>query len=79
MNKTHTKMRAGRLVAVYVDDGQGRRLVLAEERSSLVLERPLILATTQREAREAIAALRQLAEELPPGDELAATDDGATQ
>ena len=29
--KTHTKMKAGRLVAVYVEDGQGRRLVLAEE------------------------------------------------
>lgn len=60
-------MRAGRLVAAYVDDGLGRRLVLAQEHEAgIALERTLVFALTQTEAREAIAALRQLAEELPP-------------
>lgn len=62
-----TKMEAGRLVAIYVDDGQGRRLVIADKHSSgFALDRPLVFATTQTEAREAIGVLRQLAEELPP-------------
>jgi 3-dehydroquinate synthase class II len=64
--KQHTKMRAGRLVAVYVDDGQGRRLVLADEGRYSVAERVMVLATTQAEAKQAIAVLYQLAEELPP-------------
>lgn len=65
--KTHTKMPAGKLVAAYIEDGQGRRLVLAQEGSQgLVLERPLVLATTQAEAKQAIATLKQLSEELPP-------------
>jgi hypothetical protein len=65
--KQHTKMRAGKLVAVYVDDGQGRRLVLAEpDGYGCTLEHTLILATTQREAKAAIVALHQLTEELPP-------------
>lgn len=64
--KSHTKMKAGLLVAVYVEDGQGRRLVLAQEhKHGLVLENVLILATTQAEAKQAISVLKQLAEELP--------------
>lgn len=70
MPKSHTKLRAGLLVAVYIQDGQGRRLVLADEsactRLSSVLERPMTIATNQREAKDAIAALHQLLEELPP-------------
>lgn len=67
MPKSHTKMKAGRLVAVYVEDAQGRRLVLAQEgKHGHTLEDTLILAHTQAEAKQAIAALRQLAEELPP-------------
>ena len=65
MSKTHTKMKAGRLVAVYVEDGQGRRIVLSDERHEGCLERPL-LATTQAEARHAVTVLKQLLEELPP-------------
>jgi hypothetical protein len=62
-----TKMQAGRVVAVYVDDGQGRRLVIANEHpSGYALDRPLVFALTQAEAKAAIAVLRQLAEELPP-------------
>ena len=63
--KSHTKMKAGRLVAIYIEDGQGRRLVLAQEDGRLLRD-PLILATTQTEAKDAIAVLMQLAEELPP-------------
>lgn len=60
-----TKMRAGHLVAVYVEDGLGRRLVLADhDPDALSLLRPLVFARTQREAK--IAVLRQLLEELPP-------------
>lgn len=62
-----TKMRAGALVAAYVDDSMGRRLVLG---TSLLDESggrgTLILAKTQREATAVIATLRQLSEELPP-------------
>lgn len=60
-------MKAGRVTAVYVDDGQGRRLVLADEhRSGLALDRTLVVATHQGEVRALIATLKQLAEELPP-------------
>jgi hypothetical protein len=65
MKKSHTKMKAGLLVAVYVEDGQGRRLVVAEN-EGLILNKTLILATTKAEAAEAISALKQLSEELPP-------------
>lgn len=64
---SQTKMRAGRLVAVYVDDALGRRIVVATEGTlGFTLERTVVVATTQAEARAAIAALTQLAEELPP-------------
>jgi hypothetical protein len=60
-------MRAGQLLAVYVDDGQGRRLVLAEPGEyTTALGKTLVLASTQAEARQAIATLHQLLEELPP-------------
>ncbi len=60
-------MQAGRAVAVYVDDGQGRRLVLADtDRHGYALEKVIVVAMHQGEARAAIAALKQLAEELPP-------------
>jgi hypothetical protein len=57
-------MSCGRLVAAYVDDGQGRRLVVAraEERA---FNETLVLALTQEEARAAIRTLYQLLEELP--------------
>lgn len=60
-------MRAGRLIAVYVDDGQGRRLVLAEPApdGARLLERTLVAALTRTEARALIATLTQLGEELP--------------
>lgn len=62
-----TKMRAGRLVAIYIDDGQGRRLVLAQPMASgFAIDRPLVIGDTQKEVREVIATLKQLAEELPP-------------
>ena len=61
-----TKMRCGLAVAAYVDDGQGRRIVVASEDRRML--RPVPLATTKAEARAAIAVLRQLAEELPGDD-----------
>lgn len=62
-----TKMKCGRCVAAYVQDGQGRRLVLAREHESgFLLESPLVLALTQGEARDAIRTLYNLLEELPP-------------
>ena len=61
-----TKAQAGRVVAVYVDDGQGRRLVLADRgKHGHTLERPLVIATSQAEARAVIAAVHGLLEELP--------------
>lgn len=59
-----TKMRAGRLVAAYVDDAMGRRVVLADGEGWL--SRVLVVGMTRRELRETIAVLMQLAEELPP-------------
>lgn len=57
-------MEAGRAVLVYVDDGQGRRLVIGTMRNK-VMDHPVVLATTRAEARHAISALRNLMEELP--------------
>ena len=77
-----TKQRAGRAVAIYIDDGQGRRLVVAEANTDVtrpMLFDPVLIAMTQREAKDAIAVLRQLAEELPPesvaGDGVAGPSD----
>lgn len=64
---SRTNMRAGRLVAMYVDDGPGRRVVLGDaDAGSPVCYQPITLATTQREMKAAIATLHQLCEELPP-------------
>lgn len=64
---SRTLMSAGRVTAAYVDDGQGRRLVLADmNRTGYALDRVLVVATHQGEVRELIATLKQLAEELPP-------------
>lgn len=59
-----TKMDAGLCIAAYVDDGMGRRLVIAPKTDGF--NTTVIVATTQAEAKAAIGALRQLAEELPP-------------
>jgi hypothetical protein len=61
-----TKQPAGpHAVAVYVDNSLGRRLLVAP-RADVGYAKMVTLATTQAEARDVIAALRQLAEELPP-------------
>lgn len=62
---SQTKMHAGRLVAIYVDDGLGRRLLLASRAPTGLLERPIVAAFTRADARALIATLTQLAEELP--------------
>jgi hypothetical protein len=60
-------MQAGRLVAVYAHDGQGRRLLLVDRGDRNVnVDAPLIAAFTQAEARALIATVTQLLEELPP-------------
>ena len=67
--KTHTKMKCGQLVAAYVQDGLGRRLVLAEpDDFTTAYGKTLVLASTQEEAKAAIAVLYQLLEELPVRD-----------
>jgi hypothetical protein len=50
MKKVHTKVRAGQLVAVYVEDGQGRRLVLARPDGELLRD-PLIPHSKRGEGR----------------------------
>lgn len=62
-----TKMQAGRLVAAYVDDGQGRRVVLADPNVG-GWSRTMVVGMTQREVRATIATLHQLLEELPVDD-----------
>lgn len=51
-------------VAAYIDDGQGRRVIVGTPSRGAV-EKPVLLAETREEARQVIAVLRQLAEELP--------------
>jgi hypothetical protein len=67
---SRTKQHAGRAVAVYIDDGQGRRLVVATAHVFSdglgALFDPVIVALTKEEAMHASAVLRQLADELPP-------------
>jgi hypothetical protein len=59
-----TKQKCGsHAIAIYVDNAQGRRLLVAVADD---FAKPVLIAMTQTEAREAIAVLRQLAEELPP-------------
>lgn len=59
-----TFVPAGRLVAVFIDDGQGRRVVLGEA-TERVIDRPLIAATHKGEVRALVNALRGLLDELP--------------
>lgn len=61
---SQTKLIAGRAVAVYVDDGQGRRVIIATEDRG-VLRNPVVVALTRSELRLAISALRMLEDELP--------------
>lgn len=66
-----TQMKAGNLVAVYVDDPMGRRLVLAKPDPSPITGTvhtaidPILVGTTQTEVREVIRVLRELMQELP--------------
>jgi len=70
---SQTKLKASEtLVAAYVQDGQGRRVVLAQVQrrrgffeDSTDLGPPFVVGTTREEVRGVIAALAQLAEELP--------------
>jgi hypothetical protein len=59
-----TNMKAGLAVATYVENGQGRRLLVSAGDHGYL--QPVTLATNRREANDAIAALKQLSEELPP-------------
>ena len=59
-----TILRAGRCVVCYSDDGQGRRLSVGTPINGVVRD-PVIVASTKAELVEVIAALKQLAEELP--------------
>lgn len=66
-----TKMQAGNLVAVYIDDPMGRRLVLAKPDPSPITGAvhaavdPILIGATQSEVREVIRVLRELMQELP--------------
>ncbi len=63
-DKARTSRKAGRLVVMYARDSERRRLLIGEAAGG-VLAAPLLLATTKAEARSAIAALTDLAGELP--------------
>lgn len=69
-----TAMSAGRVIAVYVDDGQGRRIVLGSPRegSSVILD-PLPVATHRGELDALVRALRELRDELPEAPTTRAT------
>ena len=62
--KQHDKRRAGRAIAVYVDDALGRRVVLGREDGGTIRD-VVLVASTKTEARHAAATLRALADELP--------------
>lgn len=64
--KQHDKRRAGQAVAVYVDDGLGRRVVVGREGGGTIRD-VVLVASTKAEARHAAAVLRQMADELPDG------------
>lgn len=59
-----TVVACGRAVAIFTDDGLGRRLAVGTAIHGVVRD-PVIIATTKAEAIEAISALRQLVDELP--------------
>ena len=63
-----TLQRAGALVAAYIDDPMGRRLILSkvEGTRQLVAETSVQIGTTQVEVAAVIKVLRELAQELPP-------------
>ena len=65
---TKTLQRAGALVAAYIDDPMGRRLILSkvEGTRQLVAETSVQIGTTQAEVADVIRVLRELAQELPP-------------
>lgn len=70
-----TVQQAGRLVAAYIDNGQGRRVVLGEPEDRVgggllglgerVEGKTLVVGRTQAEVKACIATLYQLLEELP--------------
>lgn len=65
-----TVMSTEQVHVVFVDDGQGRRLLVAPRaddsgRKFALIERPLVLALTKEQALDAAKVIRQLAEELP--------------
>lgn len=66
MTKPHDKRPCGQAVAVYIEDGLGRRVVLAG-RDGGALSNPIVIATTKAELRRAAAVLREMADELPEG------------
>lgn len=68
MKKSRTAMKAGMAVAVYTEDGQGRRLSVHTESEGFSGANTVILATTQKQAKEVIKVLYQLLEELPVDD-----------
>ena len=59
-----TIQQAGRLVAAYIADGQGRRVVLADP-NDRGWASTMVVGMTQREVKATIATLYQLLEELP--------------
>jgi hypothetical protein len=63
---SRVSMRAGIAIASYVDDGLGRRLLVAREGKYGAQESPVVIAMNQREAKAVISTLIQLMEELPP-------------
>lgn len=65
---TKTLQRAGALVAAYIDDPMGRRLILSKVEGArrLVAETSVQIGTTQAEVADVIRVLRELAQELPP-------------
>jgi hypothetical protein len=65
MSKSRVKVKASEtLVASFVDDGQGPRVVLGLGTYKSV-ETPLVIGTTRDEVRGVIRALAECLEELP--------------
>ncbi len=59
-----TIQRGGRALVAYVDDGLGRRLVVAREDGDGTAE-SIVVALDRAEARDFVAVLRGLLQELP--------------
>lgn len=59
--------RAPKCAAAYIDDGQGRRLVVASPLSGndVLVERPVVIATNKSELDRTIRVLQSLRDELP--------------